>query len=159
MVSNPKKFFTKHYHKFKAQDEKYSRQPSKFKQGGSMVYARESTDDKEKEKKKVTGDSGYNCHFCNGKNHLAKNCLLKMSREKMEEQLDEESELERRLAEIKTTKAEKAKKIAATATPESKVLMVQNENEEESYMEYWSTDSDDEEMMKPTHGGALLLKI
>ena len=26
-VSNPKKFFTKNYHKFKAQDEKYSRQP------------------------------------------------------------------------------------------------------------------------------------
>ena len=68
--------------------------------------------------------------------------MLKLSREKMEDQLDEEIELERRLAEIKAKKA--------AAKPEAKVLMVQVD--EEAYMEYWSTDSDDEEMRKPTHG-------
>ena len=36
----------------------------------------ESSGEKKSEKKLV-GDSGYDCNYCNGKNHLARDCMLK----------------------------------------------------------------------------------
>ena len=47
----------------------------------------EKVEEKKEEKKvekKVTRDSGYNCIYCNGKNHVAIDCILKKKEEKKE---------------------------------------------------------------------------
>jgi len=41
------------------------------------------------EEKKLTEDSGYDCHYCHGKNHLASDCMLRKMHEKKEKVKDE----------------------------------------------------------------------
>ena len=57
-----------------------------------------------------------NCHYCGGKNHYAKDCVLKKMAEKDEEK-DEEALLMKKLEEIKRKKA--------TANPSMNALIVQ----------------------------------
>ena len=33
-----------------------------------------------KKETKIGGDSGFDCHYCGGKNHFAKDCMLNMKR-------------------------------------------------------------------------------
>lgn len=51
--------------------------------GGSQ-NAKEKVEKKEDEKKevKLKGDFGYNCNYCNGHNHLAKDCIIQKTEEK-----------------------------------------------------------------------------
>ena len=60
-------------------------------------------------------DSGYDCHYCNGKNHLAKDCMLRKAMNRIEDETEEE--LEKKLSDIKKLKAK----------PETKALMVQHD--------------------------------
>ncbi|KAI3515944.1 hypothetical protein L1887_14850 [Cichorium endivia] len=48
----------------------------------------ESTKEKYEEKK-VSGDSGYDCNYCHGKNHFAKDCMLRKQNEKKPQIKDE----------------------------------------------------------------------
>ena len=50
------------------------------------------------------GDSGYDCNFCHGKNHFAKDCMLRKLSEKKEGE-DDESYYMQKLEEIKKKKA------------------------------------------------------
>ena len=43
-----------------------------------------SQKEEEKKEKKVFGDSRYNCNYCHGKNHVAKECTLRRKNEKNE---------------------------------------------------------------------------
>ena len=38
--------------------------------------------------KKLLGDSDYDCNYCHGKNHLAKECILRRMREKKDKEDD-----------------------------------------------------------------------
>lgn len=38
---------------------------------------------------KLVGNSGYDCTYCNGKNHLARDCMLKKKEEKQKKVKDE----------------------------------------------------------------------
>ena len=62
-----------------------------------------SQKEEEKKEKKQTSDFGYDCNHYNGKNHLAKECMLKRLNEKKEGGDDETYHL-RKLEEIKKKK-------------------------------------------------------
>ena len=51
-----------------------------------MKEGNKSSPKKKEEKKenKLTGDSGYDCNYCHGENHLAKECMLRRLNEKKE---------------------------------------------------------------------------
>ena len=53
-----------------------------------------------KKETKIGGDSFFDCHYCGGKNHFAKDCMPKKKSERVDED-DEEANLLRRLEEIK----------------------------------------------------------
>ena len=88
-------------------------------------------------KKELTEDSGYDCHFCNGKNHLAKDCMLKKKKEKENVTKDEAYYVEK-LANFRNLNVKGTN------------LLVTRDDAEG--MEIWSSGSDDEEMLQPTHG-------
>ena len=96
------------------------------------------------------GDSGYDCNYCHGKNHLAKECMLRRMNEK-KEGADDEAYYMRKLEE--TTK----KNSNGKSMP---VLIVQENVKENEFggVEIWCTDSEDEEVRKPTHGRAVFEK-
>ncbi|KAL4580202.1 hypothetical protein LXL04_016386 [Taraxacum kok-saghyz] len=85
-------------------------------------------------KKELTEDSGYDCHFCNGKNHLAKDCIKK---EKENVTKDEAYYVEK-LANFRNLNVKGTNLLVA--------------RDDEEGMEIWSSGSDDEEMLRPTHG-------
>ena len=62
-----------------------------------------SQKEEEKKEKKVVGDSGYDCNYCHGKNHLAKECMLRRKNEKNERE-DEEAYHMQKLEEIRKKK-------------------------------------------------------
>lgn len=51
-----------------SKDERFE----KIKNDGYKVYQRED----EKKEKKLVGDLGFDCNYCNEKNHFAKECIL-----------------------------------------------------------------------------------
>ncbi|KAL7603227.1 uncharacterized protein LOC111890346 [Lactuca sativa] len=106
--------------------------------------------EEDKKEKKVAGDSRYDCNYCHGKNHLAKDCMLRRTNEKEEGEDDEAYHL-RKLEEIKQKKKDD------NVMP---VLVVHENNDENECggVEVWSTDSKDEEVRKPTHGKSLVAK-
>ncbi|KAL4564910.1 hypothetical protein LXL04_028986 [Taraxacum kok-saghyz] len=138
MVSNPKKFFKKNYSKF-------NKFESKRNFGGGSGYKKKEEDEKEKrgeeeKEKKLLGDSGYDCHYCNGKNHLAKDCVLRRKQEKVEVVKDE-AYYTQKIANLKIKK------------PTGNAMIVETvHSDSEGNMEVWSSGSDDEEMRRPTHG-------
>lgn len=48
-----------------------------------------STNSEVHTKKKLLGDSGYECNYCNAKNHSARDCMLKKIIENKEKVKDE----------------------------------------------------------------------
>lgn len=52
-------------------------------------YKNYQQSDDEKKDEKLLGDSGFDCNFCNGKNHFAKDCVLQMKSKKKVKNNDE----------------------------------------------------------------------
>ncbi|KAI3494513.1 hypothetical protein L1887_40762 [Cichorium endivia] len=94
----------------------------------------ESTKEKSEEKK-ISGDSGYDCNYCHGKNHFAKDCMLRKQNEK-KPQVKDEAYYARKMEEVRV----KTKDLALMAA----------DDRQGSY-QVWSSDSDDEEVRKPSH--------
>lgn len=91
-----------------------------------------------KEEKKLTGDSGYDCIYCNGNDHLARDCMLKKKEEKKEKVKDE------------AYYAMKMKKPKEKSKNHS--LVAENLNEDEGIYQIWVSRSDDNEVRHPMHG-------
>jgi len=70
MVSNPKSFFKKNFSRFRNHNHKSTYPAEKPQTDGFRGP-------KSDEEKKLTEDSGYDCHYCHGKNHLASDCMLR----------------------------------------------------------------------------------
>ncbi|KAI3510498.1 hypothetical protein L1887_17545 [Cichorium endivia] len=79
-------------------------------------------------------------------NHFVKDCLLRKQNEKKEQVKDEEY-YAKKIADLKKDDASTAKS----------AFMVQ-EDSEYGVVEVWSTDSDDDEVRKPTHGRCFVVK-
>ena len=103
----------------------------------------------EESKKEAKGeaDFGVSCFYCGGKNHYAKDCVLKKMAEK-----DEEASLMKKLEEIKRKKA--------ATNPSMNALIVQGSVDDDEFggVQVWSTDSEDDEVRKPSHGKAYVVK-
>ena len=99
---------------------------------------KDSKSEMEKMEKMLKGDTGINCHYCNGANHLAVDCLLRKKEEKKNKTNDEAYYTEK-LEEVKL----KAKNLS---------LVAHGETESDGTYQIWSSGSDDEEMKNPSHG-------
>lgn len=86
----------------------------------------------------LKGDTGINCHYCYGANHLAVDCLLRKKEEQKSKTKDEA---------YYTEKLEEVKKKAKNLS-----LVAHGETESDGTYQIWSSGSDDEEMKNPTHG-------
>ncbi|KAI3505885.1 hypothetical protein L1887_28203 [Cichorium endivia] len=95
------------------------------------------------EVKKITGDSGYDCNYCHGKNHFAKDCMLRKQNEK-KPQVKDEAYYARKLEEARV----KTKDLALMAA----------DDRQGSY-QVWSSDSDDEEVRKPSHSAFIAYDV
>ncbi|XP_052625874.1 uncharacterized protein LOC128132911 [Lactuca sativa] len=111
-----------------------------------------SKSEESKKEVRVSGDSGFDCHYCGGKNHFAKDCMLKNKTEKIDDD-DKEASVLRRLEEIN-----KRKSVANNITMNALIVQDTGNHDEFGGVEVWSTDSEDEEVRKPTHGKAMLVK-
>ncbi|KAI3496474.1 hypothetical protein L1887_38838 [Cichorium endivia] len=138
MVSNPKKIFKKYFSKFKTRNRQGSFSSEKPKEDAQRKP-------KADEEKRLLGDSGYDCHYCKGKNHFIKDFLLRKQTEK--EQVKDEAYYAKKIADLKKEDASIIKS----------AFVVQEDNEY-GVVEVWSTDSDDEEVRKPTHGRCFVVK-
>ena len=90
--------------------------------------------------KKMKGDSGVNCHYCNGANHFAAEWMLRKKDEKKSKVKDE------------AYYAEKLEEVRAKAKGLSLVAKGEMDDDESGTYQIWSSGSDDEEMRHPTHG-------
>lgn len=70
-----------------------------------------SQKDEVKKEKKLIGDSGYDCNYCHGKKHLAKECMLRRMSEKKDEENDEAYHL-RKIEKIRKKKSVGTSKLA-----------------------------------------------
>ena len=84
LVSNPKKLAKKNFGRFKKRNRMWNYISYKLKDESF----KNSRKDEEKEKK-FLGDSGYDYNYCHGKNHFAKECILRRLNEKKEAEKDE----------------------------------------------------------------------
>ena len=73
----------------------------------------------------MKGDYGIDCHYCNGANHLANECMLRKKEEKKNKVKDEAYHMER-LEEVRA----KAKGIS---------LVAKGEQEEDGTYQIWSS--------------------
>ncbi|KAL7592770.1 hypothetical protein Lser_V15G32250 [Lactuca serriola] len=111
--------------------------------GGEERKKMEKIDEKQKnanEEKKLKGDSGIYCHYCNGANHFAADCMLRKKEEKKEKVKDE------------AYYSEKIEELRAKTKGVSLVAKGETAEEESGTYQIWSFGSDDEEMRHPTHG-------
>nr|AGM34082.1 hypothetical protein [Lactuca sativa] len=148
MVSNPRKFIKRKFPANKNRNWQGSYSSEKVKEEPKIV----SKSEESKKEEKIGGDSGFDCHYCGGKNHFAKDCMLKKKAEKIDED-DEEVSLLGRLEEIK-----KRKSAANNKTMNALIVQDTGNSDEFGGVEVWSTDLEDEEVRKPTHGKAMLVK-
>ncbi|KAI3493173.1 hypothetical protein L1887_42163 [Cichorium endivia] len=95
------------------------------------------------EDKQISGDSGYDCNYCHGKNHFAKDCMLRKQNEK-KPQVKDEAYYARKLEEARV----KTKDLALMAA----------DDRQGSY-QVWSSDSDDEEVRKPSHSAFIAYDV
>lgn len=98
----------------------------------------ENKEEEKKYKLKLKGDSGYNCNYCNGHNHLAKDCMLQKKEEK-KEKVNDEAYYAKRFEEV-------------LAETKNLPLMAKGCDDSTDSYHIWSSRSDDEEMCHPTHG-------
>ena len=54
-----------------------------------MEEKKEVRDKEEMKEKNVKGDAGFDCHYCNGANHMASDCMLRKRDEKKNKVKDE----------------------------------------------------------------------
>ncbi|KAL7610003.1 hypothetical protein Lser_V15G12622 [Lactuca serriola] len=143
MVSNPNRFIKKRFPTNKNRNWQGSYSSEKVRE--------EPKSEEPKKEAKVEGDSGVSCYYCGGKNHYAKDCVLKKMAEKDEEK-DEEAILMKKLEEIKRKKA--------ATNPSMNALIVQGSAEDDEFggVQVWSTDSKDDEVRKPSHGKAYVAR-
>ena len=116
MVSNPKRFIKKRFPTNKNRNWQGSYSSEKVRE--------EPKTEEPKKEAKVEGDSGVSCYYCGGKNHYAKDCVLKKMAEKDEEK-DEEGILMKKLEEIKRKKA--------ATNPSMNALIVQGSAEDDEF--------------------------
>ncbi|KAI3510079.1 hypothetical protein L1887_25606 [Cichorium endivia] len=111
---------------------------NKIKRQGNFSSEKPKEDNfrKRKSREKVIGDSCYNCHYCKGKNHFAKDCLLGKQNEK-KEQVKNKAYYAQKIKDLK-------KKEASIAKP----TFVVQEVDENGIVEVWSMDSEDEEVQE-----------
>ena len=96
------------------------------------------------------GDTDYDCNYCHGKNHLAKECMLQRLNEKKEGEDDEAYYMQ---------KLEQIKKKKNTNKSMNDLIMQKNDDENEfGGVEVWSTDSEDDDVRRPTHGKVFVAK-
>ncbi|KAI3493566.1 hypothetical protein L1887_40766 [Cichorium endivia] len=95
------------------------------------------------EEKKISGDSGYDCNYCHGKNHFAKDCMLRKQNKK-KPQVKDEAYYARKMEEVRV----KTKDLALMAA----------DDRQGSY-QVWSSDSDDEEVRKPSHSAFIAYDV
>ncbi|KAL7586974.1 hypothetical protein Lser_V15G40724 [Lactuca serriola] len=143
MVSNPKRFIKKRFPNNKNRNWQGSYSSEKVKDEPKV--------EESKKEPKAEGDSGVSCYYCGGKNHYANDCVLKKMAEKDKEK-DEEALLQKKLDEIRKKKS--------TANPSMNALIVQGSVVDDEFggVEVWSTDSEDDEVRKPSHGKACVAK-
>ncbi|KAL7600855.1 hypothetical protein Lser_V15G25093 [Lactuca serriola] len=146
MVTNPKKFARRKFPFNKNRNWQGSYSSEKVKDETKIS----SKKDEDKKESKLAGDSGYDCNYCHGKNHFAKDCVLRKMAEKRDDE-DDEAYYMRKLEEINKKKATNSSMNA---------LIVQENADEDEFggVEVWSTDYEDEEVRKPTHGKAYVAK-
>lgn len=111
-----------------------------------MKEENKSASQKEKEKKenKLVGYSRYYYNLFHGKNHFAKDCMLRKLVEKKDGEDDEAYQM---------CKLEEIKKKKSTNNS-TNALIVQENMEEDEFggVDVWSMDSEDEEVLMPMHG-------
>ena len=95
-------------------------------------------------------DSSYNCNYCHGKKHLAKECMQRRLKDKKEGE-DDEAYYLRKLQEIKRKKN-------ADNTMHALIFQENEAEDEFGRVEVWSTDSEDEEVRRPSHGRSFIAK-
>ena len=100
MVTNPKKLARRKFPVSKNRNWQGSYSSEKMKDEPKVS----SQKDEEKKESKLAGDSGYDCNYCHGKNHFAKDCMLRKMAEKREGE-DDEAYYMRKLEEVKKKKA------------------------------------------------------
>ena len=145
MVSNPKKFARKKFPTSKNRNWQGSYSFEKVKEEIKNVPQQEEA----KKESKLVGDSGYDYNFCHSKNHFAKDYMLRKLFEKKDGEDDEAYHL-RKLEEIKKK----------TISNSMNALIVQENIVDDEFegVEVWSTDFEDEEVRKPTHGKVFVAK-
>ncbi|KAI3510699.1 hypothetical protein L1887_17832 [Cichorium endivia] len=103
-----------------------------------------SESSKEKmEGKRISDDSGYDWNYCHGKNHFAKDCMLRKQNEK-KPQVNDEAYYTRKMEEVRV----KTKDLALVAA----------DDRQGSY-QVWSSDSDDDEVRKPSHSAFMAYDV
>ncbi|KAL7610146.1 hypothetical protein Lser_V15G14186 [Lactuca serriola] len=122
MVSNPRKFVKRKFQANKNRNWQGSYSSEKVKEEPKMC----SKSKESKKESKIGGDSGFDCHYYGGKNHFAKDCMLKKKAEKV----DEEANLLRRLDEIK-----KRKSAANNNTMNASIVIHDGQFDEEWYID------------------------
>lgn len=98
----------------------------------------EKKEEENKIEKKLKGDSGYNCNYCNGYNHHVQDYMLRKKEEK-KEKVKYEAYYSMKLEEFHT----KSKNLS---------LMVKGVDDNKGTYQIWSYGSDDDDMHHPTHG-------
>lgn len=132
MVSNPKKFARRKFPSNKNRNWQGSYSSEKMKEESKNF----SQKDDDKKESKLVGDSGYDCNYCHGKNHFAKDCMLRKMAEKRDGD-DDEAYHERKLEELKKKKS---------TNNSMNVLIVQENIVDDEFegIEVCLTDSEDE---------------
>ena len=143
IVSNPRRFIKKKFPTNKNRNWQGSYSSEKVKEEPKV--------EEPKKEAKGEADSGVSCFYCGGKNHYAKDCVLKKMAEKDEEK-DEEANLLKRLEEIKRKNS--------NTNPSMNAHVVQDSVDDDEFggVQVWSTDSEDDEVRKPSHGKAYVAK-
>ncbi|KAI3708662.1 hypothetical protein L2E82_37981 [Cichorium intybus] len=104
--------------------------------------ASEFSKEKSKEKK-ISGDSGYDCNYCHGKNHFAKDCMLRKQNEK-KPQVKDEAYYARKMEEVRVR---------------TKDLALMAADDRQGSYQVWSSDSDDDEVRKPSHSAFMAYDV
>ena len=122
IVTNPKKFARRKFPINKNRNWQGSYSSEKAKDEAKITS--QKTEDKNESK--LAGDSGYDCNYCHGKNHFAKDCMLRKLAEKRDGE-DDEAYYMRRLEEIKNKKTTNGAKGTMNA------LIVQEKADEDEF--------------------------
>lgn len=100
--------------------------------------------DEQKKEKKLVVYSGFGCNYCDGKNHFAKECILRKKNENRDKEKYEA---------FYVTKIKDLQKIKLG----EKALTMEDDNNNNGYVDVWLTDFVDKEVRKQTHGACFIV--